>query len=141
MKYWVIAIVAIALLASAYWAGTNQDSSKPEATAIPEETVFFSHTPTPVVFLPTPIVSTGDVVIGNRPGNRAPDFRLKDTQSNDMSLRDYLGHEEIRIEFFKAGEVIVEGRTLLDPDNVVHRLYGVTSMPYTVNIDSNGIIR
>ena len=142
MKYWIIGIVALAIIAASYWAGTQQ-GSKAEKTPTPLPTALVlspSYPPDQVVVRagsPLP----GEIVIGNKPGNRAPDFRLKDASGKEVSLRDYLYTESVVLEFLVSGEIRMQGKVFLDPDNAVHRLYGVTSIPYTVNIDINGIIR
>ena len=91
--------------------------------------------------------TTGNATVGNRPGNLAPDFRLKDLQGNDVSLRDYLGREAVILTFTTSGELqfkatsMAQAVTLRDPEDTIHRLYGVPTMPYTVSIDEHGTIR
>ncbi|MEK7616084.1 MAG: hypothetical protein AAB420_02680 [Patescibacteria group bacterium] len=143
MKYWISAIVILAIAGSAYWAGSqHNDSDSPEKTATPTASYTFIPTTVSPSNSPLPVRGSaeGNRIIGNRPGNIAPDFRLKDESGIDVSLRDYQ-NQSVKIEFFESGKLRLQGRMLLDPNDVVHRLYGVTSMPYTVNIDAQGIIR
>ena len=144
MKYWIIGVMIVAVVGSAYWAGTkHEDSNDAEVTSTPSS-IAVTNTTSPIVTVQsTPAyTNTGGsgAVVGNKVGNIAPDFRLKDTSGRDVSLRDYRG-QEVRIEFTESGKLRLQGNILLDPGDVVHRLYAVTSMPYTVNIDINGIIR
>lgn len=154
MKYWIIGLMIIAIVGAAYWAGTKKNGpSDSDTTNTPISTISNTSSPVSTVsYTPIPsqsptTSSTGNVTIGNKPGNRAPDFRLKDANGRDVSLRDYLYRESVKLIFTKAGELVFQpdsmprGITLIDPGDVIHRLYGVTSMPYTVSIDANGIIR
>ncbi|MEK7583557.1 MAG: hypothetical protein AAB483_04120 [Patescibacteria group bacterium] len=142
MKYIIIGVIVIALIGAGFWAGTK--SGKTTATPTPSQTAA-TYTPAITVTTPTSSPLSGDVTVGNRPGNLAPDFRLKDLNGREVSLRDYLGRESFRLVFNKSQELELQAGSqnviLRDPDNTVHRLYGVTSMPYTVNIDGQGIIR
>lgn len=138
MKYWIIGIIVVGLVVGGFLAGTKHGENRAEETVTPNPTAILSPS---VSLLPIQGSSEGSIIVGNRPGNRAPDFRLKDSQGNDVSLRDYLNREEVRLEFVVSGQVMLNGRTLLDPTETVRKLYAVTSMPYTVVIDINGIIK
>lgn len=148
VKYWLFAIIVLALVFAGYWAGTKHRHTESEATAtntphssstvLPSPVVVYS----PSITAAVPVASLRtDVMVGNRPGNRAPDFQLKDMSGATVSLRDYLGREEIRLVFSISGQVALQGRTLQDPDDIVHKLYAVSTMPYTVEIDTHGIIK
>jgi hypothetical protein len=139
MKYFIGALIVIGLVLAGYWAGTRQKDENKKETVSP--------TPTSAAILetisPTPQASVG---VGNRPGDQAPDFRLKDTSGKDVSLREYIGRETIQLIFTTSGRLVLKNSsgqesTLLDPGDTIHRLYNITSMPYTVTIDANGIIR
>ncbi len=136
MKYFIGIVIVLVLIFGGYWAGTKQGDDDAQEDETPIAEVIVENEDEPRVST----MPISGVVIGNRIGNRAPDFRLKDTDGNNVALRDFIGHEEIRLVFAVSGQIMFQGRTLLDPDNAVHRLYGITSMPTTVKIDVNGII-
>ena len=151
MKYIIGVIIVLVLIGAGFWAGTKTNTSN-KSTPTPSSSAIYVP-PVSVVtvapnstYLATPALAISGE-IGNRVGSRAPDFRLKNTQGNDVSLRDYLGREAVKLVFAVSGQLVLQpasvpqGITLNDPDDIVHRLYAVTSMPYTVNIDVNGIIR
>lgn len=155
MKYFIVGVIIIVLVGTAFWAGYKQGKQttpSPSTTQTAQQSVAPVAVATPIATT-TPSVlspidkgeSVGDRVVGNRAGNFAPDFRLKNLQGNNVSLRDYLGREAIKLVFTKSVElqlqVSSQDITLQDPDDTVHHLYAVTSMPYTVNIDGQGIIR
>lgn len=153
MKYGLLIIVVLVLIAGGFWAGTKTEKNKDEETVSPSAspvaiatTPMISVTATPTVrpmpsrTLP-PLSPTTTVNVGNTPGSKAPDFRLHDVNGQSVSLRDFIGKSEVTIEFTNADQLMLQGRLLLDPEHIVHRLYGVSSLPYTVRIDINGIIK
>lgn len=160
MKAFIFVVIALVLIGTAFWAGYKAGQKNPStsSTPVPTQNAQQSIAPvavgSPVVVVATPTptststpTSAGNTVVGNRPGNLAPDFRLKDLQGNDVSLRDYLGREAVTLTFTTSGELQFkvasspQAVTLRDPEDTIHRLYGVSSMPYTVSIDEHGIIR
>ena len=150
MNYVIIGIIVIALVLAGFWAGTKKGGN---ATPTPTPSSSTSSSPTPVPSTsnkptPTPTYTTQpNGIIGNRPGNIAPDFRLKDINGHYVSLRDYLGHVAVKLIFTERGKVVLQpavvpqGITLLDTKDTAYHLYGMSSLPYTVNIDEHGIIR
>ena len=140
MKYVIIAIVILALIVAGYWAGT-QDTEEVSTTQTPTVSVGATATFTA---MPTAVPSS-NTVIGNRPGNRAPDFQLKSSDGKTVALRDYLGKQAVTLVFSMSSKLTLQTSgqefTLMDPDDVVHRLYNVGTMPYTITIDANGTIR
>lgn len=149
MKYIIGVIIALVLIGAAFWAGTKTNT---DSKATPKPSASTTYTPPVSVvtvapgstYAPTPTPGSS-AVIGNQVGNRAPDFRLKDSSGADVSLKDYLGRESVKLIFSVSGELVLQTSsqsiTLRDPDDIVHRLYHVTSLPYTVTIDATGIIR
>ena len=145
MKYWIIGLMIVAIVGASYWAGTRQrdgGDSEAEKTSV-EETAVKTATSMPSGLTPT----TQVLSVGNEPGDFAPDFRLKDAKENSVSLRDFQNREAVKIVFTVSGQLTLyhdslpQGVVLLDPDNIVYRLYGGTALPYIVTIDKNGIIR
>ncbi len=157
MRYFIVGVIIVVLVGTAFWAGYKtgkQPSPTPTATQVAQQSIVpvavatSSVTTTPTY---SPLIvrgsAEGDIKIGNQAGNLAPDFRLKNLQGDNVSLRDYRGREAVTLVFTKSGELELkvssspQSITLRDPDHAVHHLYAVTSMPYTVNIDEHGIIR
>ncbi len=145
MKYVIIGIIVIALVLAGFWAGTKKGGkSTPSPSPSPSSSNQPTTMPAPT---PTPTYSVQPSGIGNRPGNIAPDFRLKDLNGHDVSLRDYLGHVAVKLIFTERGRVVLQpavvpqGITLIDFKDTAYHLYGVPSLPYTVNIDEHGIVR
>lgn len=145
MKYFLIGAIVIVVALAGFWAGKKSGDDEPETTVTqtplrPSDSAGLAPTATSTS-------NTTSALIGNRPGDKAPDFRLKDSQGHDVSLRDYQGREGIRLIFTVSGQLVLQpdsagqGITLYDPGDAVHRLYAVAAMPYTVIIDVNGIIR
>lgn len=133
MKYFIGGVIVIVLVATAFLAGRK---TKKIVSSTASPSISLSVAPTPAGRSD----QSTSALIGNKVGDKAPDFRLKDTNGNDVSLRDYQ-NQGVKLEFIELGKLRLQGRILLDPDDIVHRLYHVTSMPYTVTIDEHGIIR
>ena len=146
MKYFIGALIVIGLVLAGYWAGTRQKDEIAETSPTPSTSTVAIATVAPLLETISPISQNTTASIGNRIGDKAPDFRLKDQQGNDVSLRDYLGREAVQLIFATSGRLVLKTSsgqeiTLLDPGDTIHRLYNVASMPYTVDINADGIIR
>ncbi len=124
-KIVIVAVIVIVLVGAAFWVGGRNGHTTPSplpSVPVPIGSAIVTAGPSQT------IINSGRV--GNNVGDIAPDF---------PGLREYRG-QEVSLRFATANEIILQGATRNDADGTIHRLYNVTFMPYTVTINSQGII-
>ncbi len=98
LKLIIAAVVVIAILGAAFWAGSK--ALKKTATTSPSPS-----SPTQTQFTVSnnvsPIVNQ-TATVGNRPGNIAPDFRLENIKGGAVALSDYRGFKPVVLTIWKS---------------------------------------
>ena len=133
LKLILAAVIVIALLGAAFWAG-NKALKKDTTTTSPTMT----QTPFTTAYDASPIVNPS-AKVGNRVGDIAPDFRLPNAKGGSVSLSDYRGFRPVVLNIWKSDcKVCVD---LLPVMERVQSRYGEQYFTLFVNrMESQGVV-